>query len=79
MASTYRRLKQYGIPVWLSPNGYHYVTPAAIAESLGDQYKHFCDFFGVQTCPPEGSYADDVEAVLERMASGKLVAGGQRN
>ena len=34
--------------------------------------EQFNRLFGVQTCPVGGMYAWDVEAVLERMTSGKL-------
>ena len=33
----------------------------------------FHDYFGVQTVDAKGPYAWDVEAVLERMKSGKLI------
>lgn len=40
--------------------------------------ERFGDLFGVQTCHAGGAYAWDVEAVLERMMSGKMT-GSQRD
>ena len=34
--------------------------------------KQFSEMFGIQTCLVDGPYAWDVEAVLERIASGRL-------
>ena len=34
--------------------------------------KRFAELFGIQTQVMDGPFAHDVEAVLERMASGKL-------
>jgi len=35
--------------------------------------KKFGEYFGIQTCFEHGPYAHDVEAVLERIFSGKLI------
>ena len=67
----YPNLKKRGIPV-LKCDGYSYVCPSDLESALSDkEYSVFLRLFGVQTCSEGGPYAWDVEAVLERMDSGK--------
>lgn len=82
-ASDYPRLKQMGIPVGLKRQ-LRYV----LADDLVDGLNRHClsgdvfdELFGVQTCPviddKPAFYPWDVEAVLERMITGKLT-GSQK-
>ncbi len=64
------RIKELGVKVHAEPVAH--VLWADLRTALGDRYEAFADLFGCQTCLMEGPYAWDVEAVLERMASGRL-------
>ena len=66
----YKRIKELGVEVHKTPVAH--VLWADLRAALGDRYDAFADLFGYQTCLMEGPYAWDVEAVLERMASGRL-------
>jgi hypothetical protein len=64
------RLSSLGIPVHGGS-----VKGRELKEGLKRNHldgKIFSKLFGVQTCSGVGPYARDVEAVLERMLSGKL-------
>lgn len=71
----YKHIEALGLKV---VKGEHvdYVPRKELREALeakGEAFKaKFHDLFGVQTCCLEGPYAWDVEAVLERMSTGKL-------
>jgi hypothetical protein len=67
----YTQIKAHKIPLHEKP--IPHVKWDDIRKALGDQYGRFQDLFGIQTCLAEGPYASDVEAVLERMVSGKLI------
>jgi hypothetical protein len=74
----YPRLKELGIPVndgsvggpelYLALEGLDKKT----GKKIGSHVKQFSKLFGCQTMSGVGPYAHDVEAVLERMLSGKL-------
>ena len=74
----YPRLKELGIPIIdgsvrgtdlkLALKG----LDEKIGKKTGTSGRQFSKFYGVQTCSGVGSYAHDVEAVLERMLSGNL-------
>lgn len=68
----YPRLGQLGIPVSYEPVACvkHEDLQAGLTRSKLDR-KKFSELFGVQTCPIGGFYPWDVEAVLERMLSGR--------
>jgi len=71
----YPRLKQLEIPVHETSHGYKYVKWEDINRQIkeaGLDGQRFGDLFGCQTQIMEGAYPYDVEAVLERMMSGKL-------
>jgi hypothetical protein len=78
-ATEYPRLKQIGIEVRENPVAY--VTWTDLDAKLADaniDRKKFGEMFGIQTMYVSGPYAWDVEAVLERMFSGRLT-GSQRH
>ena len=62
-----------GVPIFYD-SGIEYVTLADLSKALKTKGRRskFHKLFGVQTCPESGLYPWDVEAVLERMASGRL-------
>ena len=67
------RIAELGIEVKTYPSGgIRYVDSFELRAALGGQLDEFNELFGVQTMCVEGPYARDVEAVLERMVSGKL-------
>lgn len=67
------RIAELGIAVHdHSAGGFSYVARDDLAAALGDRWEDFCEHFGTQTCPIGGLFAWDVEAVLERMVTGKL-------
>ncbi len=68
------RLKELDVPV-LYCGGYPYVEWATLDAALDSRpgyHKRFSAAFGCQTCMQAGPFAYDVEAVLERLASGRL-------
>jgi hypothetical protein len=69
----YPRLQQIGCVVVTEP--VEHIPWTELNDKLGlaglDR-ERFSDLFGVQTCHAGGPYPWDVEAVLERMMSGKL-------
>jgi len=70
----YPRLKQLGVPLVRSngmPDGVDNQALNNALEKAGLSVAKFGDLFGCQTCGPNGMYPWDVEAVLERMMSGK--------
>ena len=70
----YPRIKELGLTiVTKNPNAIPGISFKELAAKLGgEKSKIFSDMFGCQTCGENGAYIYDVEAVLERMASGKL-------
>lgn len=67
----YPRIKELGVTVHQEP--VRHVKWNELKNALGDRKDLFSELFGVgQTCLIDGPYAWDVEAVLERMASGRL-------
>ena len=81
MKNEYPRIRQLGIVVYETPIAH--VLRDDLYQALGSiaNKARFSDLFGIQTCPLIGSqetgykrglYPWDVEAVLERMASGRL-------
>lgn len=70
MKGDYPRIKELGITVYEKP--VPHVNSAELAQALGDKKEQFHDLFGIQTCSVDGPYPWDVEAVLERMKTGKL-------
>ena len=74
-SSEYPRIKQLGLTI-VTKN--HYSIPGInweeLARKLGKKKsKIFSDLYGCKTCGENGPYIHDVEAVLERMFSGKLI------
>lgn len=74
MKSKYPRLDQLGVEVhkYLDCS---YVDGTELATALmlnKINVAQFHEYFGVQTCCEKGPYPWDVEAVLERMMSGRL-------
>lgn len=73
MIHAYPRLKKLGVPIH-DVEGYLVVSWVSLDAALSDKDRQcFGELFGVQTCVEAGCFAYDAEAVLERMASGKLV------
>ena len=70
------RIKKLGVEV--HPKPVAHVKYEELKKVLGERMGEFSKLFGVQTCLMEGPYAWDVEAVLERMATGR-VTGSQRD
>jgi hypothetical protein len=72
----YPRCKAFGLQVRYRDKGWAYITHEDIAKMFtekGDSFStKFNTMFGVQTCAVEGLYPHDVEAVLERMVSGRI-------
>lgn len=66
----YPRITALGVTVYSKPLAH--VKWAELKKALGKQHKKFTNLFGCQTCCVDGPYPYDVEAVLERMASGRL-------
>lgn len=69
----YPRIEQFGLIISTDkpgPPGIHY---SEFLIKIPDEKKTlFSDLYGCQTCGENGAYPWDVEAVLERMESGKL-------
>lgn len=71
----YPRLKQLGIPIREDNGGPPGINGAQLDLALKKanlSIEKFSELFGCQTCGSNGMYPWDVEAVLERMMSGKL-------
>jgi len=71
---TYKRIDQIGAVITESP--IPHIKFDVLNESLeksGLDRDKFSQYFGVQTCYQGGLYPWDVESVLERMMSGKLI------
>ena len=79
IANVYPRIKALGIPVFQDRN-VEYVSFNSLKKALKDKgiTRKFHKLFGIQTCYELGLYPWDVEAVLEKMASGELI-GSQLN
>jgi hypothetical protein len=77
--TTYPRIKQLGIKI-TTRKGFAYITwdelNRGLEEANSISKARFDKLFGVQTCSVYGPYPWDVEAVLEKMLSGK-VTGSQ--
>lgn len=71
LVKLYPRIAELKVRVYRNPM--HHVKRKELTSALGDKQAKFNKLFGIQTCFVEGPDAHDVEAVLERMASGKLV------
>lgn len=72
MREPYPRLKKLGVPIH-DVEGYPVVPWESLASKLSaEEHKRFSKLFGVQTCVQSGCFAYDAEAVLERMATGRL-------
>ena len=70
----YPRISELGLTIVTKcPNSIPGINGQELAQKLGKKKtKIFSDLFGCQTCGGNGMYVYDVEAVLERMMSGKL-------
>jgi len=70
----YPRINQLGLTIITkNPHAIPGINFKELAEKLGEEKsKIFNDLYGCQTCGENGAYIYDVEAVLERMFSGKL-------
>ena len=70
----YPRIEQLGLTIITkNPQSIPGIDGKELARKLGKKKtKIFSDLFGAQTCGENGMYVYDVEAVLERMYSGKL-------
>ncbi len=68
----YPRIKELGLEIINQP--IPHVEDAALIKTLKEKgiEKQFDEYFGVQMRISEGCYAHDIEAVLERIFSGKL-------
>lgn len=78
MEYTYPRLKKLGVSIH-DVEGYPVVSWASLDAKLSKkERRRFGKLFGIQTCVADGCFAYDAEAVLERMATGKLT-GSQLN
>lgn len=75
MKPNYPRLEALKIPIYPTPI-YHVLCAELDAKLTEAGRKQFNDLFGIQTCPAvdggSAVYPWDAEAVLERMASGRL-------
>ena len=73
MKSEYPRINKLGLKV-LYKKDMPYVDRKKLVTALRKHkiVKKFSELFGIQTAFVEGPYAYDVEAVLERIYSGKL-------
>lgn len=74
IAQDYPRIFELGLTVITKcPNSIPGIDGKELAKKLGKKKtKIFSDLFGCQTCGENGMHVYDVEAILERMASGKL-------
>lgn len=68
----YPRAEQFGLTIDRTHPGIAGIHSEELREKLGDRIEEFSELFGIQTCGENGLYVYDVEAVLERMESGKL-------
>ena len=82
MISEYPRLEELGIEIVETDKdsypGVNWVQLQLALANAGLSIEEFGELYGVQTAGPNGMYPWDVEAVLERMISGKLT-GTQRD
>lgn len=70
----YPRIFQLGVEISFDNGAPAGVNHDKLHEALvkhGLDTRQFSELFGIQTCGPNGAYPWDVEAVLERMMSGK--------
>jgi hypothetical protein len=67
----YPRIRELGLLVYADPID-HIKWKELFSKLKIDEQELFNKYFGRQTCCESGPYAHDVEAVLERMLSGKL-------
>lgn len=72
----YPRLEELGVEViddpQKGPPGVNWIQLQLALNNAGFSIEQFCNYYGVQTAGENGMYPWDVEAVLERMMSGKL-------
>ena len=70
----YPQIKKLGLTIITKcPNSIPGISFEEIKEKLGDEkFKTFSELYGCQTCGMNGPYVYDIEAVLERMFSGRL-------
>lgn len=70
---TYPRLEEIGVKIH-EDKSLDYVCWTDLKKALKGKgwAKQFGEYFGSQTCYVDGPYAHDVEAVLERIESGRL-------
>jgi hypothetical protein len=75
MINEYPHIKKLGLKIIMDcPNSIPRINGKELDRKLGkEKSKIFSKLFGCQTCGANGMYVYDVEAVLERMDSGKLV------
>ena len=73
LKNKYPRIEALGLKVETDP--LEYVNRRKLNGALKKKHitKLFGKLYGIQTSYIDGPYADDVEAVLERIASGKLI------
>jgi hypothetical protein len=71
---TYPRIQALGLTIHQTEHGASYIDREELRVALKTPQANevFGEWFGIQTCIMEGLYPHDVEAVLERMASGEL-------
>jgi hypothetical protein len=73
--SEYKRIDELGIPINAGcEQSYPGVSFEDVTRCLKEanlSVEIFDDLFGCQTCGPNGAYPWDVEAVLEKMISGR--------
>ena len=71
----YPRCKAFGLKVCYLEDSWPFIPHAYIEKMRADKGAKFSarfhELYGVQTCHEEGLYPHDVEAVLERMESGR--------
>lgn len=76
MDNTYPRLKQLGIKITKNkskgPPGVNWKDLNSGLKKAKLDVEKYCKLFGAQTAGGNGCYPWDVEAVLERMMSGRL-------
>ncbi len=73
--SKYPRITELGLTIITKfPKSIPGIDGKELDKKLGKKKsKIFSELFGAQTCGQNGMYVYDVEAVLERMASGNLI------
>jgi hypothetical protein len=72
MVNHYPCIKKLGVKIYNDPYPHVKWTELHLKLEELDIVKKFNEFYGCQTCCEGGPYAHDVEAVLERIKTGKL-------